>query len=225
MSDAAPRRMRALTALVFLAVFNVVLLGAGSWPALYDTDSAYHLAAAREYARHGMLKSLPWARFSALGPGFGDKELLFHILLAPFTRLADPVAGGKVALALLAATTAAVLARLAMRALGAWGALVPVFVLATACDFTLRALRLRPESLALLLFLAATVAAARRRFLLLGVLAFVFALSYTAVHALLGLALLFFVRVLWVERRHEWRLLLAPDDSRVRLADFLLVGA
>jgi hypothetical protein len=213
MREAAQRSLRALTALVFLAVFNVVLLAASSWPALYDTDSTYHVAAAREYARHGMLKSLPWARFSALGPGFGDKELLFHILLAPFTRLADPVAGGKLALALLAATTAAVLARLSIRALGAWGALMPVFIFATACDFTLRALRLRPETLALLLFLAATVAAARRRYLLLGLCAFAFALSYTAVHALLGLAALLFVRVLWLERRREWKLLLAPASG------------
>jgi hypothetical protein len=204
------RSRRALAALVFLGVFNVVLLFASSWPALYDTDSAYHVAVARLYAREGLVKDLPWARFSALGHGFGDKELLFHVLLAPFASFRDAGVGGRVALALLDGAVAAALAVVAMRQLGAWGALVPLWVFLTASDFTLRALRLRPELLALLLLLAATLAAARRRWLILGVLAFAYALSYTAIQAFLGLAVLFFLRVLLVEKRAEMRLLVAP---------------
>jgi hypothetical protein len=204
------RRRRVLLTLVALVVFNAVLFAARGFTNLYDTDSTYHLAVAREYARHGMLHSLPWARFSALGPGFGDKELLFHVLLAPFASLSDPVSGGRIALALANAAVAVALGSFAMRAVGPWGALVPVWLLATACDLTLRTLRLRPETLALLLFLGATAAAARRRWLLLGVLSFVFALSYTAVHALLGLTVLFALRGWWVERRVEWRMVLSP---------------
>src|SRR5207249_2037490 len=108
------------------------------------TDSYYHLAAARLYAHEGLVKDLPWARFSALGQGFGDKEVLFHLLLVPFARLADPVLGGKLALALLNGAVAAALAAWALRALGTWGVLVPLWVMGTATDFTLRTLRLRP---------------------------------------------------------------------------------
>ncbi|HKC24160.1 MAG TPA: hypothetical protein VKF32_05430 [Thermoanaerobaculia bacterium] len=42
---------------------------------------------ARAYAQGGMLHAFPWARFSLLTEGFGDKELAFHLLLAPFVVL------------------------------------------------------------------------------------------------------------------------------------------
>ena len=62
-----------------------------------------------------------------LAEGFGDKELLFHVLLVPFARL-DGDTGGKLAIALLNAASAALLARQAVRAIGPWGLLVPAWL-------------------------------------------------------------------------------------------------
>src|SRR2546423_1358908 len=56
----------------------------------------------------------------------------------------------------------------------------------------------------------ATPLASRRRPVLLGVLACLYALGYTAFQAFLGLCLLFFLCTLWVERRAEWRLVVYP---------------
>ena len=77
---------------------------------LYDTDSFFHLAIARIYAEEGIVDSLPALRFSLLQDGFGDKEWLFHTLLAPFAGLFDPLAAGHLALALFHGLLATLLA-------------------------------------------------------------------------------------------------------------------
>jgi hypothetical protein len=212
--NAEPLRGRALrngTALVFAVSAVLFFVVVSRFRTLYDTDSYYHLAVARAYAQGGMLHDFPWARFSLLTEGFGDKELGFHLLLAPFVVLwKDATTGGKAALVLLNAATAAFLGWLAMRAIGRWGALVPFWLFATAAELPLRTLRLRPELLSLLLFLAALEAFSRRRPLLLGVLAFVYVCSYVAFHVFLGLCVLWFLRDLVAERRREWRMVLYP---------------
>jgi hypothetical protein len=178
-------------------------------PVLYDADAYYHLAVARDCAERGIPERLEWARFSLLHDGFGDKELLFHLLLAPFAALRDATTGGVIALALLNAVVVAALTHAGLRTMGYWGIAVPLLVFGTAIDFTLRTIRLRPELLSLILILAAIPLAARGRVILLGVVACAYALGYTAFHALLGLVVLFAAVVLWQERRLEGRLVLA----------------
>lgn len=196
-------------------LFLGALLGFG-WlfaqlPTLPDTDSYYHLAIGRAYAVHGLIDGLPWARFSLMFDGFGDKELLFHLLLAPFAGWSGwGTAGGRWALAALNAATVTALAGLGRRLIGPAGWLVPLVVYAGSLDFLGRAIRLRPESLALLLFLAATYCAATRRHRLLGVVALAFTLSYTAFHALLGLCGLFAAATWLRERRLDWPAVLYP---------------
>jgi hypothetical protein len=207
---APPRDVVSVTAVVFLGAAVLLRLAYTRFPVLYDADAYYHLAVARAYAERGMLHALDWARFSVLRDGFGDKELLFHVLLVPFVRLGDPTAGGFLALTLLGAAVAAVLAWSAVSAIGPWGAVIPFLVFGGAIDFTLRMVRLRPELLSLLLLLAAVSLAARRRAILLGVVGALYALSYTAFHAFLGLCVLFWLYGLWVERRNDWRLVVYP---------------
>ena len=57
----------------------------------------------------GVIDVLPWARLSLLHE-FADKELLFHLLLVPFTGAEGSTAGGRWALAALNAAVAAALA-------------------------------------------------------------------------------------------------------------------
>lgn len=171
-------------------------------PLLHDTDSAYHLQIARRYAGGDFSDQLSWTRRSLLSESFGDKELLFHLLLVPFARGADPMAGGRVFLALLDALVLATVGALATRSIGRWGWLLPIGLVLGSVEFDWRLVRLRPELLSLILLLLAAAAAAARRPRLLGALAFVYALSYIAWHALLGLCVIWFL--LYGLLRREW---------------------
>lgn len=191
---------------VFVAAFFAFAFLFLAAPVIPDADSYFHLAVAREYAQHGYTDALPWSRFSVLGKAYGDKELLFHFLLAPFASLTDAATGGRLALALLNATFAATMTFFAARALGWWSVAVPLWLYVAAPMLTFRLIRLRPELVALLLLLAFVHAAASRRMRWVAILAAAFALSYTAVHVIVGLPVLWLVFTL---RERDWKTPLA----------------
>ena len=210
-SSPSPRALWLATTAVFLGVWAGLALFYARHPVLYDADAYYHLAIARATAHLGRpLADLPWLRFSVLRPGFGDKEVLFHLLLAPFAALADPLAGGRLALALCNALIAAALAHLGVRALGWWGLVLPFWLFFATTESTWRLVRLRPELLSLFLLLLAAWAIARRRYRSVGALAALYTLCYTAFHVYLGLCGLLFLAFGWLRRRWEWGLLLYP---------------
>ena len=196
----------AATFALALVVFGVLF---ARFPVLYDTDSYYHLAIARAYQRHGVIDSLPWAQLSLLHE-FGDKEVLFHLLLAPLADTADPTAGGRAGLALLNALVAAAVAFLGVRAVGRWGLVAAPLLYLCSLDFLSRMIRLRPEILSLLLLLAVTWCAGRGRDRWLGLLAALYTLGYTAFHALLGLCFAWFAQQWWARGRRRWGLVLYP---------------
>ncbi len=197
-----PAVVFALSLVFFGALFH-------QFPVLYDTDSYYHLAIARAYHRHGIIDSLPWAQLSLLHE-FADKELLFHLALAPTADTAEPTAGGRWMLAGFNALVVAALAFLGQQAIGRWGLLTPLLLYAGSLDFVSRMIRLRPEILSLLLMLVATWCAANRRYRWLGLVAGLYTLSYTAFQALLGLCGAWFAQQLWGRGRREWSLILYP---------------
>ena len=201
---------RASVLALFAVTFLLCALFYSRHPLLYDADSYYHLTVARAYFRQGILHDLPWARLSLMHQGFGDKEFLFHILLAPFAAMADPLSGGRLALALLDALVLTSLGALACRAVGRWGLLIPFGLVLASNELSWRLVRLRPELLSLILLLAALWAMARGRYRWLGVLALVYTLSYTAFHAFVGLCGLVFLFLGLARRRWEWGLVLYP---------------
>ncbi len=209
---AAPDRRPWLVALVVFVVAVPLWWGFYSrHPLLYDTDAAYHLAIARATSERGVLHELPAVRRSALTLyGFSDNVLGFHLLLAPFAVHGDPLAGGRLALALLDAAILAIIAGLAWRAVGRWSLLAPLAIGLGSLEVFWRLVRLRPELLALVLLLLALAAAGTRRFRLLGAIAALFALSYVAWHAFLGLFLLLFGFRGWARKSWDWPLALYP---------------
>jgi len=194
------------TFLVFFIAFTFF-----SWlfvqiPLIHDADSYFHLSVARLYNQQGFVDHLDWARYSIMNTAFGDKEFVFHLLLMPFVRWLPSELGGKIALALLNATTAAVIANLSIRAIGKWGLFTPVWIFGTSAAFSLRMSRLRPEILSLLILMLATWAASRKRYFWLMVLSTIYALSYTAFHVLIGLSIGWLIIYGWVYRHWEWRI-------------------
>lgn len=118
--------------------------------------------------------------------------------------------GGRVALAVLDAVILGLIGWLAITAVGRWGALVPFWIVLTSTEVVWRLVRLRAELGSLALLLVALWAAGRGRYRWLGVVAVLYALSYTAIHAFVGLFLMLFLVELWAERRPPWRLAFYP---------------
>ncbi len=207
MKDHSPSRPRLPGPLMalgfFLASFVLLWSFYERHPLLYDSDAYYHLAIGRTFAADGFVDQLPQLRYSILEEGFGDKELLFHLALAPFGAMEDPVAGGRLALALFGALLATAVGLLAVRAIGPWGWLLPLWLPFASTELAWRLVRLRPEQLSFLLLLGALWAAGTARHRLLGVLALAYTLSYTAFHVLPGLCVLLFLLYGWLRR--DWR--------------------
>lgn len=181
--------------------------------ALHDTDAYFHLAIARLYAEQGLVDELPALRLSLMRDGYGDKEVLFHLLLAPLLKVLAPLPAGRLALALFAGLIAFLLALLASRALGRWAWLYPLWLFYASTELSWRLVRLRPELLSLSLLLLAAWLMAGRRDLALGLVAMAYTLGYTAFHAFLGLVFFCFVAFGLLEaglawRRWPWRMLL-----------------
>jgi len=218
MSSASPssenpglsRRQVGALGLLFIVAFGGFLVLFNLFPVLHDADSYFQLAVARLYAEEGVRPGLEWARFSMMRERFGDKDFLFHLLLVPFVEWMDPLAGGRVALALLNAALFTFLAGGALRVAGWWAFAVPLWVYLTAVPMFFRLSRLRPEAFAILILLAAAFLASRGRYRLLGVVGFVYALSYTAWQALLGLGALWLVVEWWRTRRWAPKLFFYP---------------
>lgn len=68
----------AITIIVFLQCIN---------PFLYDCDGYYHIKAPYFIREFGLKHDFPWAQFSTFKKCFSDKELLFHLLILPFTYI------------------------------------------------------------------------------------------------------------------------------------------
>ena len=185
----------AITFLLFAALFF-------SLRGLPDLDSYYHLAVARLYGSNGFVRGLPWTRFSILGSRLGDKELLFHALLIPF---ASSTTAARIALAFLNAAIVALIGWIATRAAGVHAAWIGVWIYLSAGAFVFRTVRLRPELLALLLLLAFVYLTATRRPIGVAIVSALFALSYTAFHLIVALAILFFI----VDRKRDVQLIIA----------------
>ena len=159
-------------------------LRSGHWP-LRGFDAFYHLSAASWLASEGLgVHHLPWTRLSVFAEHWGDKEWLFHVLLIPFTGIEDGVRAGQLALSALNGLEAAALAYVAVRWCGRKGAWLPLLVPALHGAIWARLDLLRPHHLSLVWTIAACHLVAARRPVGLGVVAALYALSYTAWQAL-----------------------------------------
>jgi len=193
-----------LTAAVAVVMFFATAYALSALPVLPDTDSYYHMAVARLFTEEGVVDRLPWPRFSAMHEGFGDKEILFHALLMPFT-LGDPTIGGRVAIALSNAFMAGAIAWLAIGAIGPWGALVAPLLYLAAPYIWIRSIRLRPEFFSLVIFLLIAHFTVRRRIWTLAALGVVFTLSHTAFHVVAAMAVGWLLVTLLFERTFDWK--------------------
>lgn len=89
----------------YLTLF-IIFIGYYGWRQwhgyLGDPDGFYHAKIA-EFLRQGkLLTTMPWMQFSSLKNEFTDHQLLYHLILVPFTYIKGPLIGVKIATVFLA---------------------------------------------------------------------------------------------------------------------------
>ena len=68
----------------------------------FERDAFYHARYAQMLPERGLSRSFPWMQFTDWKEHFGDKDFLYHVILAPFCRdAAEPLPGAKWATLLL----------------------------------------------------------------------------------------------------------------------------
>jgi hypothetical protein len=73
-----------------------------SFGALFDSDSYFHTRVTQQLVQHGIRKEFQQTAFSTWAESYSDKDLLFHVLLAPFCgREGDLIFRAKLAVVFL----------------------------------------------------------------------------------------------------------------------------
>ena len=170
----------------------------------FDGDTGYHFAVATLLRQHGILRAFPWTAWSWLADNYSDKELLFHLLIVPFTSLGYKLGCrvvGTICGTLVLGTIYSILRAEKVR----WALLWPLFALACSGGFVQRFALVRPHLLAITLTLWITWAASRRRLGQLAIASFLFPLAYVAWHQALGLVVLAEIAQRLAGQRVAWK--------------------
>lgn len=206
-------RLGVEAALVFaLSAVALAWIVAGA-EGILGVDGYYHFRVAEEIVARGPWVDISWLPFTVLGDRGPDHHWLFHLLIAPFTLLGHSLTAVKWAAVFCAAlipTTVSVAGRLhGIR----YAPLFALLAITTSAVLPGRYLMLRANGLALVFTLLAVVAMTRRRYWLLGMLAFLFMQFYHGALILVPFAGIWLM-VQWVRTRvFESRIVVAVGSG------------
>ena len=71
--------------LVFIAFITILAIMQFTVPDIIGFDGYYHIKAADIIKKEGFIREFPWAKYTILSGNYADIQLLFRILLIPFT--------------------------------------------------------------------------------------------------------------------------------------------
>lgn len=71
--------------LVFIAFLIILSIMQFTVPNIIGFDGYYHIKAADIIKKEGFIKEFPWAKYTILSENYADIQLLFRLLLIPFT--------------------------------------------------------------------------------------------------------------------------------------------
>ncbi|MBW2976563.1 hypothetical protein KY347_03905 [Candidatus Woesearchaeota archaeon] len=147
-------------------------------PDIIGFDGYYHIKTADIIKKEGVIKEFPWATHTILSDNYADIQLLFRIMLIPFTLL--PLAlGAKIASVLFAGICFAVFYWFLLQNKIRYAFFWSLVYLFTAESLTYRFLLTREMPIAIALLILTVYFLQQRKYLFLGITSFVFALFYS----------------------------------------------
>jgi len=162
--------------LYFLALFAFVHTRPGGQ---VERDGYFHARASQTLLSRGLSRKFPWTQASVWKDSFHDKEFLYHVWLAPFSRGDAPIRGAAAASGVLAAAVFAAFFIFLRANRVPWPLLGTALLASIGGPFLLRLSFVRAHVLAVLLFVVALHYLVRRRKRELAVVGFALAWSYS----------------------------------------------
>jgi hypothetical protein len=167
----------------------VVVLYAGTallQPGLFERDGYYHARLAQLVPERGFSRDFPWTQVSTWKDGFCDKEVLYHLAMAPFAAFGDqPIVGARVFGVLLALSVMALLVWLMRTHAVPWPTWFAALPLAMGGLFLARLGMIRSHVLSMALLLLGVHFLLQRRWRAVAILGFAYAWCYTVPFVLL----------------------------------------
>jgi len=96
--------MRYTIILILVLALGIAAIVAAQFsiPTLFGADGYLHMRMANFIRQYGLRYDFHWARYSVFAKNFADKDLLYHLLLIPFTLLPNMILAGKIVACLFA---------------------------------------------------------------------------------------------------------------------------
>ncbi len=173
---------------VALLVYVLVLYAGTALlqPGLFERDGYYHARLAQMVPERGFSREFPWTQVSTWKDGYCDKEVLYHLAMAPFALLGDqPILGARIFGVLLALAVMALLLWLLRAHAVPWPTWFAALPLAMGGLFLARLGMIRSHVLSMSLLLLGVHFLLQQRWRAVAVLGFVYAWCYTVPFVLL----------------------------------------
>jgi hypothetical protein len=171
---------------------------------LCGTDPYYHIKFAELTRKHGIITDFHWSQFSLWKEHFFDKEFLYHLYLSLFT-FGDLIEGAKWATLVVGCgifmSYFAVLRVNEVRYRWLWW----VLLLSAGGYLLFRINVTRPQTLSVLLLIVGLHFLLNENYWIVGLLSFVYSLSYTGHYQYTGLTLIYMVVVGLRDHRWPWK--------------------
>jgi hypothetical protein len=171
---------------------------------LCGTDPYYHIKFAYLTRTEGIITDFHWAQFSLWKEHFFDKEFLYHLYLALFTY-GDLITGAKWATLVMGCAIFTsfftVLKINGVRYRWLWWIL-----LCSSGGYLLFRINVtRPQTLSVLLLIIGLHFLINERYWIVGLLSFIYSLSYTGHYQYVGLTFIYMLVIGLKDRRWPWR--------------------
>ncbi|MFH1772008.1 MAG: hypothetical protein ABH872_04255 [Candidatus Omnitrophota bacterium] len=158
--------------------------------AFYGADSYYHAACANFIKDYGINYDFRWAQFSTFKDFFSDKDLLFHLVIVPFTFFSDDlVLCGKYAILFFNTLFLSVFVYLLRKYVPDFIAACILLLLFFSTIFTLYFLYLRPATLANIFILLGVFFLINKSFVKVFFLSLLFPMAHLSFFMIVVLAL------------------------------------
>ena len=210
--DDAERGRRLLVSVIaaagVIAVVAVVLFKLQfCTDALIGTDGYFHIKYSYLMSHgHGLIRKLPWLKYTIHSEYYRDHHFLQHVLYIPFT-FGDLRLGGKIAAWFYATLAMATFYLVAGRRGRLVAAILTFILLGASTIFLTRMCMPRVPTMSMLMLLLATHAIITRRNRWLAGILFAYVWLYDGFALVVPVMICFFIAELLVERRCDWRML------------------